>query len=141
MVKLSPPRRGISTVQNQDVVLVCTLCGSTSETRSQGIKSGGLQLLEKLQSLRRDETDIAVREVRCMAVCKRSCAIALMGQGKRTYLFGDLPVESESLAETATTVLNYARQYHAHPQGSVPYSNCPNLMRSGMLGVLPALPQ
>jgi predicted metal-binding protein len=125
----------------QDVVLVCTLCGGTPETRSQGLKSGGLQLLEQLQAIHNDETDITVKEVRCMAVCQQSCAIAVMGHGKRTYLFGNLPVEPENLAETTATVLSYARQYHANSEGIVPHSERPELLRSRTLVVLPALPQ
>jgi predicted metal-binding protein len=74
-----------------------------------------------------------------MALCKYPCAIAVMGQGKRTYLFGDLPVEAEQLASTAATVLDYARQYHAHPEGIVPYAERPELLRSRTLAVLPAL--
>lgn len=126
-------------MKHQDVVLVCTLCGGTSETRAQGLKSGGLQLLEQLQAIHHDETKISIQEVRCMAVCKQSCAIALMGHGKRTYLFGNLPVEPEHLAETASTVLNYARQYHADPKGIVAYSERPELLRSRTLVVLPPL--
>ncbi len=104
-------------MKNQNVVLVCTLCGGTSQTRLQGIKSGGEKLLEQIQVQNQTETiDISVQAVRCMAVCQHSCAIAFMGHGKRTYLFGNLPVEPEQLASTATTVLDYAHQYHAHPE-------------------------
>jgi predicted metal-binding protein len=74
-----------------------------------------------------------------MALCKYPCAIAVMGQGKRTYLFGDLPVEPEQITATAATVLDYARQYHAHPEGIVPYAERPELLRSRTLAVLPAL--
>lgn len=124
----------------QDVVLVCTLCGSTSQTRLQGIKSGGEQLLEAIQDLlQSEERSVAAQPVRCMALCKYPCAIAVMGQGKRTYLFGDLPVEPEQITATAATVLDYARQYHAHPEGIVPYAERPELLRSRTLAVLPAL--
>ncbi len=127
-------------MKNQDVVLVCTLCGGTSQKRSQGIKSGGEKLLEQIQALHQNEiSDVSVQAVRCMAVCKHSCAIAVMGHGKRTYMFGDLPVEPEQLAATALTVLNYARQYHADAEGIVPHSERPELLRSHTLAVLPAL--
>ena len=127
-------------VNIQDVVLVCTLCGSTSQKRAQGMKSSGETLLEAIQALPQSEgLNVEVQSVRCMAVCKYPCAIAVMGQGKRTYLFGDLPVEAEQLASTAATVLDYARQYHAHPEGIVPYAERPELLRSRTLAVLPAL--
>jgi predicted metal-binding protein len=138
--KVLTSKEGKFTMQNQDVVWVCTLCGSTAQTRSQGIPSDGEKLLAQIQALRPPgSSNIAVQGVRCMAACKQSCAIALMGQGKRTYLFGNLPTEPENLAETAAILLNYAHQYHAHPLGSVPYSNCPELLRSRMLAVLPPL--
>jgi predicted metal-binding protein len=133
--------RGNFTMKNQDVLLVCTLCGGTSQARSQGIKSNGEKLLEQIQTLHQTEAlDVSVQAVRCMAVCKHSCAIAVMGRGKRTYLFGDLPVEPEQLAATAATVLDYARQYHANSEGIVPHSERPELLRSRTLVVLPALP-
>lgn len=128
-------------MKNQDVVLVCTLCGSDAQTRAQAIKSDGERLLEQIQALHQSETlEVSFQPVRCMAVCKNPCAIAVMGQGKRTYIFGDLPVEPEQLTETAATVLDYARQYHARPEGIVAYGDRPELLRSRTLVVLPALP-
>lgn len=127
-------------MKTQDVLLVCTLCGGTSQTRSQGIPNGGEKLLAQLQAQNQTETtDISIQPVRCMAVCKQSCAIAFIGHGKRTYLFGNLPVEPEKLAATAATVLDYARQYHADKEGIVPHSERPELLRSRTLVVLPAL--
>lgn len=128
-------------MKTQDVLLVCTLCGGTSQTRSQGIPNGGEKLLAQLQAQNQAKTlDISIQPVRCMAVCKQSCAIAFMGHGKRTYLFGHLPVEPEQLAVTAATVLDYARQYHTDKEGIVPHSERPELLRSRTLVVLPALP-
>jgi predicted metal-binding protein len=128
-------------MQNQDVVLVCTLCGSNAKTRAQGIKSDGEKLLEQIQALHPTElSEISIQAVRCMAVCQHSCAIAVMGQNKRTYVFGNLPVEPEQLATTAATVLDYAHQYHANPEGIVPHATRPELLRSRTLVVLPALP-
>ncbi len=128
-------------MKTQDVLLVCTLCGGTTQTRLQGIPNGGEKLLAQLQAQNQAETlDISIQPVRCMAVCKQSCAIAFMGHGKRTYLFGNLPVEPEQLTATAATVLDYARQYQAHPEGIVPHSERPELLKSRTLVVLPALP-
>jgi predicted metal-binding protein len=127
-------------LQNRDVVLVCTLCGSNTKTREQGIRSNGEKLLEQIQVLHpTGPSEISIQPVRCMALCKHPCAIAVMGQGKRTYLFGDLPVEPEQITATAATVLDYARQYHAHPEGIVSYAERPELLRSRTLAVLPAL--
>jgi predicted metal-binding protein len=126
-------------MNHQDVVLVCTLCGSTSQMRSQGYKSGGERLLEQLQSAVLPEA-ISVCPVRCMAVCQNGCAIAFMGHGKRTYLFGNLPVEPDDLESTVADVLMYAHQYHCNAEGIVAYGDRPELLRSRTLVVLPSLP-
>jgi predicted metal-binding protein len=123
---------------SQEVVLVCTLCGTTPQSRSQGCKGGGERLLEQLQA--EDLPDsVEVHPVRCMAVCGSACAIALMGQGKRTYLFGKLPVEPDQLAATSQAVTACVRQYHRHSEGIVEYRDRPELLRSRTLVVLPAL--
>lgn len=125
----------------QDTLLVCTLCGSTSQMREQGCKGGGELLLEQLLDEQQHRAiAVSIQAVRCMAVCKHSCAIAFMGQGKRTYVFGDLPVEPEALPLTAATVLEYAHQYQNNVEGAVPYGDRPALLRSRTLVVLPALP-
>jgi predicted metal-binding protein len=76
--------------------------------------------------------------VRCMAVCDSACAIAFMGLGKRTYLFGRLPVELDQLEATSQAVYTCARHYH-HSEGIVEHRDRPELLRSRTLVVLPAL--
>lgn len=111
--------------------------------REQDCKGDGERLLEQVQALHQTralQAELSVQAVRCMAVCQHSCAIAFMGHGKRTYVFGNLPVEPEKLESTAATVLNYARQYHANAAGIVAYADRPELLRSGTLVILPSLP-
>ena len=53
-----------------------------------------------------------VDEVACMSGCARESAVAFRTPGKVAYLFGDLT--TADLAE----LLNFAKHYHASPDGT-----------------------
>ena len=75
-----------------------------------------------------------------MGVCERDCAIALVSPSKRTYLFGNLPVDDERLEATTTAVLDCASQYYTKSDGSLSYSERPELLKTRVLARIPPLP-
>lgn len=128
----------------QHIIFVCIGCGSSHKTKQYVVKSGGERLLEQLQTLHRDwsvQDEFSIRSIDCMDACDQACAIALMSPGKPTCLFGNLPVEETQLESTAAAVLNYAGKYHAKPNGSVSYIQCPELLKKRMLAKIPPMPE
>lgn len=75
-----------------------------------------------------------------MGVCDHDCVIALVSPSKRTYLFGNLPVDGERLESTATAVVDCASQYHAKSDGSLSYSERPELLKTRVLARIPPMP-
>lgn len=125
------------------IVFVCTSCGSSHKTKQYAAKSGGERLLEKLKILYQDwglQDDFSIQPVECMGVCDHACAIAFVSPDKQTYLFGSLPGDSDNVEKTATAVLECARQYHAKPDGFLPYSKRPEPLRAGAIARIPPMP-
>jgi predicted metal-binding protein len=128
---------------DQHALFVCTNCGSSHEAKQDGVKSDGERLLEKLQRLSADwalQDNFAIQPVECMGVCDQACAIAFVSPHKQTYLFGSLPADAASVAATATAVLTCAGQYHAKPDGLLPYAKRPELLRAGAIARIPPMP-
>jgi predicted metal-binding protein len=79
--------------------------------------------------------DVAVlRDVRCMSQCKRPCVVAFSGEGRFTYLFGDLDP-----ARDAAAVLDAFALYMARPDGFMERFERPEALKAGILGRLPPL--
>ncbi|WP_375509401.1 DUF1636 family protein [uncultured Nostoc sp.] len=130
-------------MNHQHIIFVCTRCGSSHQTKQYVAKSGGERLLEKLQTLYHDwmlQDEFSIQPVECMGVCDQACAIAFVCFNKHTYLFGDLPADPERVDNTATAVLDCASQYHAKPDGLLPYAKRPEPLRAGAIARIPPLP-
>ncbi|MEH2449092.1 MAG: DUF1636 domain-containing protein [Nostoc sp.] len=130
-------------MNHQHIIFVCTICGSSDQTKQYVAKSDGELLLERLQTLYYDwvlQDEFSIQPVKCMGVCDQACAIAFVSFNKHTYLFGDLPADAERVEKTATAVLECASQYHAKPDGLLPYAKRPELLRAGAIARIPPMP-
>lgn len=130
-------------MNHQHILFVCTSCGSSHKTKQYVVKSTGERLLKQLQTLHHDwvlQDDFSIQPVECMGVCEQACAIAFVSPDKQTYLFGNLPADSACVEATATAVLKCASQYHAKPDGLLPYSKRPELLRTGAIAWIPPMP-
>jgi predicted metal-binding protein len=119
-------------------LFVCTACGG--KPMIEGGKCQGEKLLEQLHShpIATPE-DCAIQGVKCMGVCDHSCAIAFVGAGKFTYLFGDLLIESiDSSATVLDTVLDCFSKYCDDPDGLLPYRDRPELLRDTIIAKIPS---
>ena len=80
------------------------------------------------------ETEIALRPIECLSVCKRPCTVALAGPGKWTYVVGDLTPEAH-----IEDIVTAARRYAASPAGIVPWRERPLSFRKGVVSRTPPL--
>jgi predicted metal-binding protein len=87
-----------------------------------------------VRALLAGEPGIAVETVDCLAVCQRPCTVALAGEGKWTYVVGDLDnaLHGEEVAAVA-------RAYAATADGIVPWKERPATFRKGVISRIPPL--
>ena len=82
----------------------------------------------------RGSDGVAMREIRCLSQCKRPCVVAFSGEGRFTYLFGDLdPIRD------VHAVLDAFALYLASPEGFMERRDRPEALRAGILGRVPPL--
>ncbi|MEQ9481157.1 DUF1636 domain-containing protein [Coleofasciculus sp. F4-SAH-05] len=127
---------------HQHTLFVCTTCASTWQDGKRIGKSGGEKLLEPLQELHQNwslRDEFKLQPVECMSACSRPCAVSLAAPSKHTYLFGDLPVDVETLPATAAAILDCASLYHSKPDGLLPWSKRPEPLKKGILARIPPL--
>jgi len=82
----------------------------------------------------RPDSKAIVKAVDCLAVCKRPCTIALAGEGKWTYVVGDLGPDAN-----ADDVIAAAESYGATTNGIIPWRERPQSFRKGVISRIPPL--
>ncbi len=123
--------------EKQHTLFVCTACASVWQDGKRVGESGGQKLLIQIKELAQNwelQNKFLIQEVECMSACNSSCVIAFVGEGKLTYLFGNLPVENSTEA-----VLQCASQYYKKHDGLLPWSERPEPLKKGILAKIPPL--
>ena len=123
-------------VNTTHTLFVCTTCATVWQGGKPIGESGGIKLLQHLQDLAECwelRNHFAIKQVACMSACNRSCVVAFAAEGKSTYVFGDLPVDG------SRAILDCASQYYTKEDGSLPWSERPELLKKGLLAKLPSI--
>lgn len=120
------------------VLVVCEACGASNEQEGSNQKTDGIRLLHQLKELheqwsRKDE--LAIETTTCLCICERPCAIAYVGTGKPTYLFGDLDPE-----HSAADLLTASELYLDSEDGMVPAFKLPSKLRPCRIARIPPAP-
>jgi predicted metal-binding protein len=91
-------------------------------------------LLESLREklAERNERDIRVESVECLAVCKRPCTVALAGDDKWTYVLGDLDKNAD-----IDDLIASARSFAVSENGLVPWKERPDCFKKGVVSRTP----
>ena len=108
-------------------LLVCVTCKSDEGPLGAGLFAALGQRLAV-------ESEIALRPIECLSVCKRPCTVALAAPGKWTYVVGDLTREAH-----IEDIVIAARRYAASPGGIVPWRERPLSFRKGVVSRTPPL--
>jgi len=111
------------------ICVSCTVEGARDE-------QPGRELFEAVtrKLAARPESKAVVKAVDCLAVCKRPCTVALSGEGKWTYVVGDLGPEAN-----ADDVIAAAEAYGATANGIIPWRERPQCFRKGVISRIPPL--
>jgi predicted metal-binding protein len=73
-----------------------------------------------------------VRPTRCLGICKRVCTVSLSGEGRYTFLFGDLDPSRD-----AGDLVAMAKACAAAEHGFVPWKDRPPALRKGTIARVP----
>lgn len=113
-------------------ISVCTSCKVKGES-----DRPGFALLDALRASLAENPNLRdgfeVGGVACMAGCNRPCAVGFHGQGKASYLFGDLETGAD-----VDDLLRFARQYDALHDGWCSSVDRPGKLRKSTLARIPA---
>lgn len=111
------------------ICVSCTIEGARSD-------KPGQELLEQVSHAiaARPGCRAEVKAVDCLAVCKRPCTVALAGDGKWTYVVGDLSPDTN-----ADDVIAAALSYGTTANGIIPWKERPQSFRKGVISRIPPL--
>jgi predicted metal-binding protein len=112
-------------------IFVCVSCRGEADADSRP----GAMLFDSLRA-RLDERglDLDIRQVECLAVCKRPATIAFTATGKWTYVIGDLDADAH-----VDDLIAAAQSYAATENGIVPWKERPACLRKGVVSRTPPL--
>lgn len=115
-------------------LIVCTSCRDDADRASDRADGrAGARLLDLLRSVAPCHIEIAAHI--CLSGCKRSCAFALQGTGRWTYVFGDCAADLSSVNDISACV----RLYLARPDGFMERRDRPLRLQNGVLARVPPL--
>ena len=123
-------------------LLVCTTCASTWQNGKKVGISGGETLLKKISQLHQEwdrRSQFEIRPVSCMSACSHACVVTFASEGKYSYLFGDLPIDTDNILNTASAILSCAEIYGDHPDGMLAWKDRPEPLKSGVIARIPPL--
>lgn len=112
------------------VIFVCTACRNSEVEDERERKSVADVIGDGLREA--GVTDVAVRNVECLAVCKRPATIAITAPDSWTYILGDLDSETDPQG-IVDTILAYRRSSN----GIVPWAERPAVFRKGVIARVP----
>ncbi len=117
-------------------IFVCVSCRRPLGGGEEDFDQPGSQLVAALEKelSERGAADISVEPVECLAVCKRPCTIAVIADGKWSYLIGDL----DPLAHISE-IVDAAIAYSHSDNGIVPWKERPLSFRRGVVARVPPL--
>lgn len=125
---------GRDTLSAAATIFVCTTCRRKRADVPLGYDLPGEGLCSALvdEVARRGLEQIAVTPVECLAVCRRPCTVAFVGNDKWTHLVGDLDATAH-VEDIVTAALAFA----SSADGVVPWMERPQSIRSGGIARIP----
>lgn len=115
---------------------ICFRCRPENWSGEAEARRPGAELADAIEAeaLQRGIDLAVLRDIRCMSQCKRPCVVAFSGEGRFTYLFGDL-----DSARDAPAVLDAFALYCARADGFMERFERPEVLQAGILGRVPPL--
>lgn len=113
-------------------LFICATCRRAEEAEDR--PRAGARLADAVAAIAGTAT-ITVRQVECLANCKRGPSAAMTRHGGWTYVFGGLDPELDAAA-----LLDGASLLARSTDGLMPWRGRPEALKRGMLARIPPLP-
>jgi predicted metal-binding protein len=113
-------------------ILVCNTCRHHDYPKEAGPRPGALLL----EALAKQElpAKIAVRSVKCLSNCSQGCSVALRGEGRWSYVYGNLTPN-----EHVSAIVDSANKYLSATDGLVPWRERPEHFRKNCIARIPPI--
>jgi predicted metal-binding protein len=111
-------------------IYVCITC-KRADTPDDAPRPGAL-LAAATESAAAD-SEVSVRQLRCLANCARGPSAAIRCNGSWTYVFGGLD------AADATALIEGARLLADAPDGILPWRGRPDILKRGLIARVPPI--
>lgn len=95
----------------------------------------GSQLLDRLRALHQQwdrGSELEIRPVGCLWICRQACAVALQSADRPTYLFTHLPGMA-----SAADLMQFSALYLDSAEGQVPWKQIPQGLRKQTIARIP----
>jgi predicted metal-binding protein len=116
---------------NGVTIFVCISCRDAGDPER---RPGALFLDAVRARIAERGLPLRVEAVECLAVCKRPTTIALAGEGKWTYVIGDLDAQSN-----IEEVIDAAQRFAESENGIVAWKDRPACFKKGVVSRTPPL--
>lgn len=113
-------------------ILVCTTCRHGPPVETEARRDGAV-LLDRLSGEALPD-GVAVRGVECLSNCTRGCTVALRGEGRWTYVYGNLDPDAHS-----PVLIEGAARYRDTGDGLIPWRERPEHFRKNCIARIPPL--
>jgi predicted metal-binding protein len=112
--------------------VIVSVCVSCKATDGSGVVVGPDMFNAVKAAL--GETEVMVRPVQCLSVCKRPATVAVTSPDGYTFLFGDLQTDSGTAA-----LVSFVQSYQKSDYGLVPWRERAEVLRKGMVARVPPM--
>ncbi len=113
------------------IVSVCATCRASS---NEAPRVGEMMLAALAPVMQDQVSDVTVRMVQCLGVCRRPATVAISAQEGYTFVFGDLDPQSGPPAIAA-----FVKAYRDADYGFVPWAARPELLRTRLVARIPSV--
>ena len=113
-------------------ILVCNICRHRDYPKEADPRPGALLL----EALAKQElpAKIAVRSVKCLSNCSHGCSVVLRGEGRWSYVYGNLTPN-----EHVSAIVDGANKYLSATDGLVPWRERPEHFRKNCIARIPPI--
>jgi predicted metal-binding protein len=112
-------------------LLVCTTCRKGQPTDAEGPRPGAILHAALVDGGMPD--GVTLRGVECLSNCDQGCSLVLRGGAARwTYIYGNFDESTD-----AGMIMDVAAQYHAAPDGLIPWRERPVHFRKNCVARIP----
>ncbi|MCP9928795.1 DUF1636 family protein [Cyanobium sp. CH-040] len=120
-------------------LLICRSCHG-AEQRLPEQAADGAALCERIQNLyhtRMGQHELEIRGVNCLWTCAHPCSMALMADGKPSYLLAKVIIQDGTLDDVADAALQLSAFFLDSKSGNIPWQQFPDLLTTDSVARIP----